>query len=567
VCTGDLSLSAIEAWPGGGLALVSAAPLEGATLPGFTLATAAVPDGPGLTAIVLAPGRVDEARSRIASLPADERIALAAGDQLLADLTRDRAHLEARLVDPPAPSSAAFIADLAAQLALVDAPRRSLYTAAPPVATGFRPVAFNARPALTRVGACGPPLPVDSPLTLSTATGSCTFGAPPPLTERSGEACDPAAIAADAYSYPDTLAITLTDDQRVLWAQDDAARSESDFNLSISLGGAPIAARAHFHGSSSLACARKSLSIDLDGPDRRRLGPGFASDEFLLISLCLDDGYFRQAFAERLYAASGVFPLHRRFVRLTVDGVPHGVYWLLEKPADALVADGLATRSVVRRRFDPDDFAPDVDYPDDGAGIDQARRDYARLDDIAAGSPADMVADLAAAFDLDGYLRWLALDSLLLNGDSTDEMFFAGAAEAGATWFHLTAWDPDDLGSACHHEGVHAITDPCSLTYCAEANLDHGLLASTELYERYSAVLRQTLDTWTEQRLADELDGVRDALFAALTDDATAAAMTELGARTAADARTAIQTRIDAYRAQLATRRLDLQAHLGTCHE
>ena len=148
---------------------------------------------------------------------------------------------------------------------------------------------------------------------------------------------DAAAAAADAYPYPDAIAIRMSPAQR---ARFDAKRSffrgshfaslaaktdtkarvqfvypsektkplqKDAFNnrdghervvrASDAEASTPLAAKVRFRGVSSLRdCARrKSMKVNLRGRGRFRLAPGSAGDEFLLISMCYDDRYVVRA--------------------------------------------------------------------------------------------------------------------------------------------------------------------------------------------------------------------------------------------------------------------------------
>ena len=327
----------------------------------------------------------------------------------------------------------------------------------------------------------------------------------------------------------------------------DAAASEDEFTLALALGAArPVSARAHFRGQSSLGCARKNLAVNLSGTTPRRLFPGGADDEFLLISLCLDAAYVNQALANRLMRRLDVLPLGDRFVAVTVDGEPRGVYLLLQKPVDTLRRDLAALAGVIRRRFDPEDKPEDIDYPDDDAGRAWAIDEYhALLALVDAVPPAQLGDALAARFDLDGYLRWLALTSYLHNGDFVDEAFFYLSDEAPGPWFRQHGWDSDGLFTPCHHGGNFAFEDPHGLTFCLEGHLDRALLVSDAIYARYVAALEALITEQAPPELvADVLDGVRADLVARLGDDATCAAMSEVGARDCAGLVAAIDARV-----------------------
>jgi hypothetical protein len=73
------------------------------------------------------------------------------------------------------------------------------------------------------------------------------------------------------------------------------------------------------------------------------------------------------------------------------------------------------------------------------------------------------------------------------------------------------------------------------------------------------------LDSYPPERLRAELDAVLAELDAVLVDDTTAAAMVELGASTAEEARTQIRALAEGFLADLEARRAVLGQRLAEC--
>lgn len=567
-CDG-LRVLRVAPWTGGGLQLTVAfdAPPAGAsalTLTGLpnqapTLALATPPESGGYTGVVLVPSadaaehaaRVAEAAQLVRDAPAGDRVIAWLGTTppaLLADATRDRDHVLARLEATAARAGTLDDPGRASVLATLD----RLGGPWGPQPRDLRVVGgdgdrVTAREGLRTVGVCGP-FPGGVKLELAAAEARCTFTTPAPDADMRGLPCDPTAAAYDAWPWPDTVALRFdTAAARTAFDALEAAASEDEFDVTLTLGTArPVDARAHFRGQSSLGCKRKNLAVNLGGATPRRLTPGAADDELLLVSLCLDSGYVNQALANRLMRGLDLMPLNDRFVSLSVDGEPRGVYLLLQKPVDTLRRDLARLAGVIRRRFDPENKPEDIDFPDDEAGrawvIDHYHALTARVDEV---SPTELMAALAVDFDLDGYLRWLALASYLHNGDFVDEVFFYASDESAGPWFRMHGWDSDDLFTDCHHQGRFAFEDPHGLTFCMEGDLDRALLVSDAVYDRYVDVLEALVtDEAPPGAISDVLDGVRADLVARLGDDATCRAMTEVGAADCAGLVGAIDARV-----------------------
>ena len=219
--------------------------------------------------------------------------------------------------------------------------------------------------------------------------------------------------------------------------------------------------------------------------------------------------------------------------------------------------------AVVRRRFDPGDAPEEVKFPKDAAGADVALAQYHELVALVDNNKGpELLPLLQERMALDRYLDWIALNTLLRNGDYIDEAYFHASAEGQGSWYWRAAgWDPDDLMMDCHHKGQHAVATPHDLVYCAEADLDRALNHSDAVFARYVDRLESLLtERVSAAHLSATVQRVRAQLFEALDDDATAAAMVELvaanpSASTAAGAKADIGSHMDGFVAAVEARR------------
>jgi hypothetical protein len=211
-------------------------------------------------------------------------------------------------------------------------------------------------------------------------------------------------------------------------------------------------------------------------------------------------------------------------------------------------------------------------------GESKALASYERIVTGLAGLKGKaLLQALRATLDLDQFLRWLALMSVLENGDYVDELIFYATDSVGADgkpslYYSVMGWDPDDLFSNCHHQGRFAIDDPHGLLYCAEGVLEHRIFEDALVYERYVSVLEEVMTQVDQERFERALDAtlkevlpffaknaIRDAMVEFLeghpdaTSDAEAkrviqAAATQMKERFAARSQL-LRERIAAYRA------------------
>jgi len=363
----------------------------------------------------------------------------------------------------------------------------------------------------------------------------CEIELPEWPEEEAGLACFADDVASGKRNYPRVFRFIMTPEERVVFDDYTKNKIKDDFALSVQVGdSAPVAAKAHIRGQTSLDCARKNFSVDLDHGVPRHLRPYFASDEFYLISMCKDDRYHQQFLANVLASGLGLFLLSMDMVELVVGDESWGVYLLLEKNDLGIIEENSRVKAIIRRRFDPEDKLPDVEFPNGASTEDPVAAGYWNLTSALDGLSGDeLISRARELFDLDALLRLVAFHSLTGNGDWVDEVLFYSTesvrgSKAGE-WYRFMAWDMDDLYSDCHHSGKWAMKDPHGMVFCAEGDIELLLLADDVVYARYVDVLEDLiLYRVTEGVFDAALDQTRGALLPFFDRPEICAAMVEL---------------------------------------
>lgn len=395
------------------------------------------------------------------------------------------------------------------------------------------------RDSFYEIGLCGVPLEGrEAELVLQDRddglVATLTGGAPEDRSPSLAAMCDPQGVLDGPRPHPEVIDFELTPAEWDVYQQRLATGSKDDFALSVGLwDDAPAgAAMAHLRGQSSLWCNRRNYTLDLATDTPRHLMPGSATDEFYLLSMCLDDRYVRAFTAYQLYAQQGVFPLEFRFVELRINGQTRGVYLLIEKAKEALVDDNARVRAVIRRGFTPDFTFADVKYT--SSTVPEAMNGYASLlSQLGIPSGEALSSTLDDRMDSRAYLTLLATNSLLQNGDYVDEHWLTSTEHLRADgtigdWYTSMGWDPDDIFSGCHYGGGFAYPDPYELAYCAEAEIDDIILQDPVTYARYVDMLESLSNELTEDVFDEAADATAAGLVYYLQQPGIAAAMTEL---------------------------------------
>ncbi|SET99343.1 CotH kinase family protein [Stigmatella erecta] len=170
-----------------------------------------------------------------------------------------------------------------------------------------------------------------------------------------------------------------------------------------------------------------------------------------------DASLIRDKVATDLFRESGVPASHTAFVALYVDhgegAEYYGLYTLAEDPGDPLLnsffgtdkgalyeADGVGARL---QTFDAESFGPETDAAEEGWSSVEALISALNADRSDA---AAWRANLEAKFDVDGFLKWLAIAAVAQHWDAYGAMthnyyLYAHPGENGRV--HWITWDHD----------------------------------------------------------------------------------------------------------------------------
>jgi len=353
------------------------------------------------------------------------------------------------------------------------------------------------------IGLCGQ---AQQPLRLLFEGGeTSTLTLPAATPENHAGACQAEAIAQGGRVYPARLDLLFTAEERTAAQTAFLDRvGRPPFALAVRAGGDPVRATARYRGENSYGCARRSYSLELEGQGLRFWFPGSAGRRFELQAMCLDRLYLRTFTLLRLLADEGLFPVPVDLIELSIDGISQGPYLIFEELTDAMRTRASGLKAVVQRRS-----AGAVVRWSAGAGL-EAQASYDRILGAAAGlAGRPLEAALSDRLDLQSYLTWVALMTLVDSGGASGEnLFYATdttAPDGSRADYHLVmGWDDDDLGdlfTGCRAAGG-AVVDPRGLVGCAETELDRRIFSDQLLYARYAEVLTSALERHPGERFA-----------------------------------------------------------------
>ena len=269
-----------------------------------------------------------------------------------------------------------------------------------------------------------------------------------------------------------------------------------DTRLSIE-DGPPLHALIRVRGNMSTQAERKSLNTLLSASQTFR--EGVLLRRLFLINLFRDPNGHENHFAYRLLGRLGLFPSYHQRATVGFNGDLQGLYLAVERPEDGIRRRHPETLAVLRlrnRRFEVEYEAANFDHEQALRAIHNAQR---------ARDDADQLKRYEDILELDQFMRWLGVNSLLENVDTRDELFLYAlpTAETGFR-LHPVGWDYEDLQpNERRSKYVHPLTS-------GEENLiGERLLQNPLLLSRYRAVLRRLLeDELTPELLMAELEDV-----------------------------------------------------------
>jgi spore coat protein H len=247
-------------------------------------------------------------------------------------------------------------------------------------------------------------------------------------------------------------------------------------------------------GQSSLSFRRKSFTFNLKSKASFRHGDRTDSfKKFDALSLSMDKNYSSNSLAFKMMEDIHLFALFYSFCELRINGQSEGIYMVVERP------EGWAMKMkksplLIRRGYNHaiDKIKTGIETTSDEAGIykDNFRQIYRTLNKYEGEELYKVLSDL---LDMEVYMKWIAFNFFVKNGDYTDEVFFY--VDKDINKFNIIPWDYDDLFSAAPHEGtvLNRKLRADKLFFSTEDLPDKRIAGDPYLYKQYLMQLRELL--------------------------------------------------------------------------
>lgn len=248
-------------------------------------------------------------------------------------------------------------------------------------------------------------------------------------------------------------------------------------------------------GQTTLLYRRKSLNFDLKSKAVFRHGERTESlKKFFALSLSMDRNYCNNRIAFEMMEISKLFSLFYSFCALQINGQNEGIYLVVERPEDWAMKKK-DSPLLIRRGYNHNIDKIMTDKIIEKGEIKKLCSNYEQIYKYLDKYKGEVLyKNLSNCLDIDLYMKWLAFNFFVRNGDYTDEVFFY--FDPVINKFSIIPWDYDDLFSLTPHEGnaETRILPGDKLIFSAEDLLDEKIAEDPYLYQIYLIQLRELLN-------------------------------------------------------------------------
>lgn len=221
------------------------------------------------------------------------------------------------------------------------------------------------------------------------------------------------------------------------------AQAEISFN-----GGPYQKSEVESRGQSCLTVAKRPcLGIKTESKIQFHGVNGLEGKTFNLASMWQDRGFVSSRLGFDMFRALGIFELKSEYVVVWINDLPYGLYLATEKPKKAIARitdDAWIGRRGYKTRLETVEQSKTIS---EKAAVAQFRSLYK---DVSLLSGDALRLSLESKINLKRYMQWLIVNSVMLNGDYADEVFFYIDGKDLKRRFEIMPWDFDDLFKEPH---------------------------------------------------------------------------------------------------------------------
>lgn len=268
-------------------------------------------------------------------------------------------------------------------------------------------------------------------------------------------------------------------------------------------------------GQSSIVYPRKNLKIesvykDEEGKTQKtKVGP-LNERKIILSAGAADPLVARNMVVYRLYDLVGIPTLNTSYAEVVINGVSNGLYMASQKP-DEFIMKNLNGEAVFRRGYndvlqleDAKKSLSDEQVEVHRQALKQVFRDLKKL------RGQELLNSLERRMNFRGYLRLVAMNYLVKNGDFFDELYLFSKTQAdGSLYFDVFPWDLDDTFAAQMHlaripgyaNNGRSERMQKQMLYSFESRIDQAISQDPVLLNEYFEVLGEVVNTLSDSKI------------------------------------------------------------------
>lgn len=264
-------------------------------------------------------------------------------------------------------------------------------------------------------------------------------------------------------------------------------------------------------GQGSISYKRRNFGLKL--PQTIQLGR-IDSKKINLLSMSADPGYISTRLglmtAELLEIG---LAQPTEYAEVFINGYTNGLYTVVEKPKSTLEHSPYVVRRGYKSRFITEEAEASLKLS--RTQVQQIEAVAASIyTDVSSKQGPDLFASLKQKMDIEAYMRWMAMNSLYMNGDFPDEIFFyvdADLYRQGKIFFRVMPWDFDDLFKEMHKVLTNSTEaakpeNKDSILYSYEDRLDRSFSPSNVyMYEQFKNTARKVIGSKLTPDVTDGL--------------------------------------------------------------
>jgi spore coat protein H len=255
------------------------------------------------------------------------------------------------------------------------------------------------------------------------------------------------------------------------------------------------AERINTRGQTTLYYTRKSFSFSLKSKVLFRHGERIESfKKFFAISLSMDRNYTNNRLAFEMMEICQLFSLFYSFCEFRINDHSEGIYMIIERPEDWAMKKKNSPL-LIRRGYNHDIDKILTDKKTEKGDVRKYCSYFEQIYTCLNKYEGEtLYKTLSDRLDIDFYMKWLAFNFLVRNGDYTDEVYFY--FDPGINKFSIIPWDYDDIFFSAPHEGniQNKKLLEGKLIFSAEDRLDSKIASDPFLHKMYLIQLKEVLN-------------------------------------------------------------------------